>query len=207
MNKKTAFFLLILISSLSAGAGFSFDVRPEDAERERIRKGPLKIYADQTVSKEKGKTIEAQGHVVATYDLDNGDRIESRSDFARYDEKGLVGELTGKPSAVWKRKDPQFSQTTLKADKITIKVEKEELLAEGAVHVVQASSTLKAEEVLFSNLDKHLVAQGGTPEFDVRQDDQHTKIRAQKITALTDRRQINFNGKVNGVVELHKLPQ
>src|SRR5204863_54902 len=32
------------------------------AEREEIRRGPLKISADETVSQERGKRIEAAGH-------------------------------------------------------------------------------------------------------------------------------------------------
>ncbi len=206
MSKKSAAFAALALLLLARPA-LPLDWGAEDSERERIRKGPLKIFADQTVSRDKGKMIEASGDVKATYDLENGDRIESRSEFARYDQKGLTGELTGSPRAVWKRKDPQFSQTHLTADKIVIKVEDEELLAEGRVFVSQASSTLKAESVTFSNVNKQLLAEGGTPEFDVVQDDQHTKIRAQKITAFTDTRQINFSGKVSGVVELRKLPQ
>ncbi len=199
--------MLCLLAFCSARPLIGQENAPDEEEREKIRKGPLKIYADQTVSRNKGQTIEASGDVKATYDLENGDRIESLSDFARYDQKGLVGELTGNPRAVWKSKDPQMSQTRLTADNIVLRVEKEELLAKGQVFVSQTSSTLKADSVLFSNLEKQLTAEGGQPEFDVLQDEQHTQIRAQRIVALTDRRQINFSGKVNGVVELRKLPQ
>lgn len=210
MRIPRATLLALASSAIFAGAARAAaplriaDAKYQDEERERIRKGPLKIYADETVSRSRGSTIEASGHVVATYDMDNGDRIESFSDFARYDNKGLTGELTGNPRAVWNRKGDAAAQTNLKADKIVLRVEKEELYASGNVKVDQSSSSLTAQEVLYSNEKKQLIAQGGKPEFDVMQEDHHTVIRAERITALTERRQINFNGKVSGAVQLKK---
>ena len=196
--------VLFLLCQWRSGFAINGDNIKDANERDRILKGPLKISAGETLSKNKGKVIEATGKVLVNYDLENGDTIESVSHFARYDEKTLTGELTGNPKAVWRRKDPTFPQTTLIADKIILKVKEEELYASGNVHVLQTSSTLKAEEVLYSNREKKMAAMGGRPEFDVQGEAHHTKIQAEKIDALTERKQINFNGNVKGVVWLRK---
>ena len=59
-------------------------------EKNVISRGPLKISADETVSREKGKIIEASGNVVAKYNVESGDTIESHSQFAKYNEKDQI---------------------------------------------------------------------------------------------------------------------
>lgn len=194
------------VADVSTPTAVSTDTHREDEgdSRDAVLRGPLRISARETVSKERGKVIEASGDVFVKYDLESGDRIESTSQFARYDEKDMSGELTGDPKAVWKQRDPRQPSTTLTADKIFLKIKAEELRALGNVVVHQASSTLTAEEIAYSNQKKLMTAQGGTPEFDVRQPGHHTRIRADKVTARTERRQINFEGDVHGVVRLEQ---
>lgn len=170
--------------------------------REGVLRGPLRISADETVSKERGKIIEASGKVSVHYLMESGDRIESSSRFARYDEEEKTGRIYGSPKAKWKRLDPNTPETLLIADEILLKIKEEGLIATGNVSVFQGSSTLKAQEIRFLNSEKRLIARGGRPEFDVKQDRHHTRISAEEIVALTENKQINFNRKVHGVVEL-----
>lgn len=172
------------------------------AEEQGLVRGPLRISADETTSREKGALVEASGNVRARYDMESGDVIETRSRFARYDRKANVGQLYGDPRAVWKRKEPGQPQTDLSAEKIILNVNEEGLTALGSVSVVQASSTLTAGEVRYLNADRKLVATGDRPTFDVVDPRHHTRISAEEIVALTDRRQINFNRKVSGTVLL-----
>lgn len=167
-----------------------------------VMKGPLKISADETVSKEHGRIIEASGKVRVNYEMDSGDTLESFSKFARYDEKAGTGELSGNPKALWKSSDPNRSETTLIADKIFLKIKDSELNAKGNVTVIQAGNTLKADEIAYVNAEKKMTAKGQRPEFDIRDTQHHTKISADEIIAWTDKKQIHFNRKVQGIIEL-----
>lgn len=176
--------------------------RASARQQDTIMKGPLQITADETVSKNHGKLVEARGKVYVRYQMESGDLIESFSQTARYDESAGTGELFGNPKAVWKQKDPQQPQATLTADKILLKIKDSELYASGNVVVVQSSYTLKAEDVAFLNQEKKITASGQRPEFVVNDLQQHTTISAEKILAWTEKKQINFSGKVKGVVVL-----
>ena len=171
-------------------------------QEEAIMKGPLKISADETISKEHGQIIEASGKVHVNYLMDSGDTLESFSKFARYDEKAGIGELFGNPKAIWKSKDSRYTQTTLTADNIRLKLKGSELFAKGNVIVVQSSNTLTADEIEYSNSEKKMTASGGRPEFDIIEPKQHTKISADEIVAWTEKKQIHFNRKVQGIIIL-----
>ena len=134
--------------------------------------------------------------------MESGDLFESFSQFVRYNEKENYGEVWGKPKAVWKRKDSGQPQTMLEAEKIALKIKNSELFASGNVSVVQASSTLKAEEIVFFNQEKWIQAQGGSPQFKIQETQHHTEISATKIIAWTEKKQIEFKEKVRGKVQL-----
>jgi len=167
-----------------------------------LSKGPLKLSADETISKDHGRVIEAAGHVKVKYLMDNGDTLESVSQFARYDRGQGLGEVWGGPDALWVSADPTQPATRLLAQKIIINPMNSELHASGKVSVIQTSSTLTAENVSYSNEEKKITAVGGRPEFTIIQDEHHTRISAQIITAFTDTREIHFSEKVRGVVLL-----
>lgn len=173
---------------------------------EELSKGPLKLSADETVSMEHGKIIEASGHVKVKYLMENGDTLESASKFARYDREEGLGEIWGEPDALWVSKDPDQPATRLLARKITVKPAESEILAAGEVSVIQSSSTLTAETVIYSNEEKKITAVGGRPEFSIRQDDHDTRISSLKITAFTEKREIQFTDQVKGTVTLKKAP-
>ncbi len=171
-------------------------------ERQKMWRGPLRIYADQTLSKKMGKLVEAQGNVHVIYELESKDILDSFSQLARYDEEQGTGEFLGAPKAVWKRQDPALPKITLTANRILLKIKDEELLAQGSVNVSQASSTLKDRQVTYFNADKKMIALGERPEFDVTEIDHHTKISSRQITAWVEKKEIQFVGEVEGVVEL-----
>ncbi len=164
--------------------------------------GPLRISADETISKNSGREFEAKGNVWIAYELESKDVLESYSDFARFNETTKCGELLGDPRAVWKRNNPPQPSITLKADRILFEIPNEELSAYGNVFVYQANSTLNANEVHFSNLEKKLSASGGRPEFHITAPEHKTEISANEIQAWTDKKTIHFTGKVSGVVLL-----
>lgn len=174
---------------------------------EETSRGPLKISADETISRDKGKWIEAKGNVWIFYELESQDILESYSNFARFDDIHKSGELLGSPKAIWKRKDPNQPSITLTADRILLEIEKERLLAKGNVFVYQAGSTLSAQEVDFSNPEKKLFATGSRPEFNVIAPEHKTKISADQITAWTDKKMIHFDGKVHGIIHLVQEPK
>ncbi len=172
-------------------------IRPED-----LSKGPLKLSADETVSRDHGRIIEASGHVKVNYLLENEDTLECVSEFAKYNHTEGVGEVWGHPDALWRRKDPMEPATRLLAKKITIKTRDSELNAVGNVFVLQSSSTLVAEQVSYSNKDKQMTALGGEPEVTIKQATHDTKIKARKIVAWTEKKEIHFSDRVHGVVLL-----
>ena len=173
---------------------------------EELSKGPLKLSADETVSKEHGKIIEASGHVKVKYLMENGDTLESASQFARYDRADGLGEIWGQPDALWISNDPAQPATRLLAEKITIKPAESELEATGKVSVLQSSSTLTAERVTYSNEEKKMTAVGGRPEFFISQEDHDTRISSNKITAFIEKKEIHFTDQVKGTVLLKKAP-
>lgn len=183
---------------------FLFSIENIKENKQKILRGPLKISADETTSTDKGKMIEARGNVNIRYELESEDILISNSNFARYNEQESLGELTGNPKATWFRHNPNEPTTFLTAEQIILKIKDEGLLARGNVVVIQASSTLRAEEIQFSNPDKKLTAQGAKPKFDVLEKDHHTLIEADQITAWTLKREIQFNGKVEGTVFLNQ---
>jgi lipopolysaccharide export system protein LptA len=134
--------------------------------------------------------------------METGDVIESFSQQARYDQQAGTGELFGSPKAVWKQPDSSQLPATLTADKIFLNIKDSELSAYGHVVVVQSSYTLKAEQIAFLNQQKKVEAAGQRPEFTVNDQQQNTVISAEKIYAWTEKKQINFIGKVRGVVML-----
>lgn len=163
--------------------------------------GPLKISADQTISREKGKWIEAEGNVSVQYEMESGDILESFSQYARYDEKKGLGELWGKPNAVWKPRSQGQPPTRIVADKMILRIQESELFAGGNVTVTQASNTLKANEIRFFNAEKKMTASGGRPLFTTYQAQEHIRIHAEKIVTWTEKKKIQFNEQVRGVVE------
>ena len=171
-----------------------------ESERNKIERGPLRISADETVSLERGKIIEAKGNVLVHYDMDSGDLISSESDFARYTEKGYEGEIWGHPRAWWFRKDPNNPKTTLTAERVHLDIKQSQLRATGHVRVEQGSSTLKAQEVVYDNEKKIITATGKRPVFEIEQKDQNTLISAEKIIALVNDKQIRFTDRVKGRV-------
>lgn len=198
-NANVRFIAIVFYCSLL----FLLSVGNLDAleKRKEILRGPLQISADETVSRERGKLIEATGNVFVRYEMESGDLLESFSRFARYNEKEYLGELWGNPKAIWEQKGAGQSRTTLTAEKITLKIKDSELIANGNVIVLQTSSTLKANEIRFFNSEKKLVAEGGRPIFSIQEPQQKTTISAEKIVGLTEKKQIQFNEKVQGVVE------
>lgn len=170
-------------------------------QRERLSRGPLRISADESVSKEKGKIVEARGNVFVRYEMDSGDVLESFSQYARYDEKNDLGELWGEPKAFWKRARPEQAQTELTADKIILLMRNSEMVATGNVLVVQASSTLKANEIRFFNLEKKITSSKGRPLFMTQGNQQQIKISAENIVTWTEKKIIRFDREVRGVVE------
>ena len=194
------FALLLLFPQTIIGAEPSVKkIKAED-----ISKGPLKLSADETVSRERGKIIEASGHVRVKYLMDNGDTLESVSQYAKYDRPLGLGEVWGNPDALWIRKDPSEPATRLLAQKIILKVKDSELFASGSVSVIQTSSTLTAEKVSYSNSEKRMTAVGGRPEFSILETNHKTRISAQKIVALIEKKEIHFSEKVKGTVLLRE---
>ena len=202
MSRLWILFLLPAFLQTAGEASSAKKIRAAD-----VSKGPLKLSADETVSKDRGKLIEASGHVKVNYLMENEDTLESVSQFARYDHAQGVGEVWGSPDAIWRRKDPLEPTTRLLAKKIVLKLKNSELLATGNVSVIQTSSTLKAEQVSYSNSEKQLTALGGQPEFTILQANHHTRIRAQKIVAWTETKEIHFTDRVKGVVLLKEEPK
>jgi lipopolysaccharide assembly outer membrane protein LptD (OstA) len=188
--------LLMVVPSLLSATSI---LNPE--EQKQLSRGPLRISADVTESSKGGQLIEAQGHVRVLYDLESGDRLNSISDYARYNQPEGLGEIWGRTEAVWKQKDPAQPETRLAADNVTIHIKDSELVATGSVRVDQTSSTLTAEQIIFYNVEKKMTAEGRRPTFSFRQPKQNIRISAERIVALTDRRQIQFTEKVKGVVE------
>ncbi|OGR52755.1 MAG: hypothetical protein A3I11_04365 [Elusimicrobia bacterium RIFCSPLOWO2_02_FULL_39_32] len=203
MKNLTKCFGLTLLIWLTLNT-FIFSLETLKKNQPKITRGPLKISADETTSTDKGKMIEAHGNVHIRYELESEDILVSNSNFARYNEQESLGELTGNPKATWFRKDPLQPSTFLTAETILLKIKDEGLIARGNVKVIQASSTLTAQEIIFSNPDKKLIAQGEKPKFNVLEKDHHTLIEADKITAWTEKREIEFNGKVEGTVFLNQ---
>ncbi|OGR97268.1 MAG: hypothetical protein A2902_03010 [Elusimicrobia bacterium RIFCSPLOWO2_01_FULL_64_13] len=189
---------LVLASAVRAG--------PMEPAGRDVRRGPVHISAEETVSTDRGGKVEARGDVSVGYDMENGDRLETFSQRARYDEKAGIGVIWDRPKAVWTRKDPAQPETDLTADRITLLIKKSELLAEGHVEVAQTSSTLRAERVHFFNSEKRLTADGGRPEFAIRQEGHRTRISSRDIVAWTDKRRIQFSHQVQGVVLLRSQP-
>lgn len=171
------------------------------AEKKQIMRGPLRISALQTVSTNHGKIVDGEGDVAVKYEAETKDTFESFSQYAHYDEEKGIGEIWGSPRAVWKRADPAQPQIHLIADKITLALDRLELTATGNVTVTQASSTLKAQQVKFFNAEKKITAEGNRPFFTLLQPQQRIKISSEKIFALTEKKQIQFDEKVSGVVE------
>jgi len=195
-------FLLLLFPSMV----YSGEPAAKKISAERLSQGPLKISADETVSREHGKIIEASGHVQVNYLMENGDTLQSSSQFARYDRGEGLGEIWGDPDALWISKDGSQPPTRLLAHKIAVKPAESELKATGKVSVLQSSSTLSAETVSYSNEEKKITAMGERPEFSIRQDDHETRISSQKIIAFMDKKEIHFMGQVQGTVILKKAP-
>ena len=193
---------LVVALTIALAAGTLWAKEPSAKEREGIFRGPLKMSADETVSKEKGGIIEAMGNVQVKYEMESGDVLESHSGFARYNEKEGTGEVWGQPKAYWRRSDPSDPETRLIADKILIKIKDSELHAAGNVLVIQSSSTLAAENIAFYNRQKRMTADGGRPEFKIRQARHNTRISAKRITAWTEKKEIQFSEKVRGEVVL-----
>ena len=196
----SAFLGMIFVSgTLFSQAGLNL----KREEKEEISQGPLKISAQETLSRDRGKWIEAKGDVRVNYDMELGDRLESFSQFASYNEKDGRGEIWGNPKAIWKRKNPSEPETELEAEKIILKIKESELYASGRVWVAQTSSTLCADEIAFANREKKMTAKGGRPEFTIRQTDHFTKISSDEIVAWTEKRQIQFSNRVQGKVLLN----
>lgn len=197
---------LVLYLLLAAGLAHAAEPAVKKISPEELSKGPLKLSADETVSLDHGKIIEASGHVKVKYLMENGDTLESASRFARYHRGEGVGEIWGEPDALWISKDATQPATRLLAQKIVLKPQESEIHATGKVSVIQSSSTLTAETVSYSNEEKKITAVGGRPEFSIRQDDHDTRISSLKITAFTEKREIHFTGQVKGAVFLKKAP-
>ena len=193
MRYFAAFYFLLSFSGLALA-------KPN--AQDNIKKGPLHLSADETIAREQGRYIEAYGNVRASYDLENGDKIESFSQRANYYEKEELGDLTGNPKAIWKRKNE--SDVELKADKIILKVKQSELEAYGNVLLVQSSNALTSQQIIFLHTQKKMVATGGRPEFSVVDATNKTKISADQIEAWTEKKQIHFKGNVRGTVLLEK---
>ena len=155
MKNLTKCFGLTLLIWLTLNT-FIFSLETLKKNQPKITRGPLKISADETTSTDKGKMIEAHGNVHIRYELESEDILVSNSNFARYNEQESLGELTGNPKATWFRKDPLQPSTFLTAETILLKIKDEGLIARGNVKVIQASSTLTAQEIIFSNPDKKL---------------------------------------------------
>jgi len=192
----------LLILCLAAGPAYSADTSVAKNRSKDLSKRPLQISADETISRNRGKNIVASGNVSVKYLLENGDRLESVSDFAKYNHTTSVGEVWGNPDALWLRNDPQEPRTRLRADKIIIRVNEYELDALGHAQVLQSSSTLTAEKISYSNKEKKMTALGERPEFTIQQTEHFTKISAKKIVALTEDKEIHFSENVRGIVNL-----
>lgn len=204
-----ALALVLSAAGLSRAADSSGDDRFSlgDITPKGIRRGPLQLSADETVSRDHAKLIDAKGHVKMRYEMESGDVLRSFSEFAHYDDRKKTGEVYGNPRAIWNSIDPKEPETDLTAEKILVDIQQESLSAYGHVVVTRASSTLTAEEMHFSNPQKKLTALGGRPVFEVRQPDQHTRITSEEVVAWTDRRQIHFDREVRGTVDLLEAPK
>ena len=203
MRTGDILFLLLLVFSQTLSAAETVrKISPE-----AVSQGPLKLSADETISRDRGRIIDASGHVKVNYDMENGDTLESVSQFAKYDHGEGLGEVWGNPDALWKRKDPKEPATRLLAQKIILKIKDSELLATGNVSVIRSSSTLRAEKISYSNGEQKMTALGGQPEFTIRETNHHTRIRAQKIVAWTEKKEIHFSDHVKGVVLLKEEPK
>jgi hypothetical protein len=95
----------------------------------------------------------------------------------------------------------------LVAKKIVVTLEDESLSAYDDVLVTRSSSTLSAQEMHYSNPKKMMTATGGRPVFEVYQPQHHTRITSEEVVAWTDRRQVDFNHSVRGVVDLLEDPK
>lgn len=174
---------------------------------ESLLRGPLKIAADSTVSKEKGKEIFAQGNVFLKYEIEHRETLEALGQFLKYEDGTGRGELWGSPSAIWTRKvvspgNLEISQQTiLKAEKIIFRLKDSELIASGAVQIFQGSSTLTAGEVHFFDSEKKLTARGGRPTFTNRDAKQVIQISAEEILSFVERKKVQFQNRVQGKIE------
>ncbi|MBI3013425.1 MAG: hypothetical protein HYY63_07360 [Elusimicrobia bacterium] len=198
---RTGFLITAVLVSLQIGSAHS-ETPSNSVDTETTLRGPLKIKADETISTEKGEIIEARGNVFISYEMESKDEVESFSQFAKYYEKEKRGELAGDPKAIWKRKFPEPSVITLTAEKIKFNIQDEELAAQGNVLVHQTSSTLKADEILYSNRERKLEAKGKRPEFNVQESEHQTQISANNIEAWTEKKEIRFDGDVQGLIYL-----
>ncbi len=180
----------------------SADISVKKIDASELSRGPLKLSADETVSRNHGRLIEASGHVKVKYFMENGDTLESTSQFAKYDHDLSLGEVWGNPDSLWIRRDSSAPATRLLAQKIILKVKDSELFASGKVSVIQTSSTLTAEKVSYSNIEKKLTAMEGRPEFNITQPTHKTRISAQTITAFSEKKEIHFSQSVKGMVLL-----
>lgn len=176
----------------------------QESSRQSVARGPLHILADETVTKDRGKSLTANGNVFIEYLLETGEKIESHSDKAHYDSATQIGLMSGSPRARWwpNRFKPKESVELL-AKKIRIDVSASQLEAAGDVRVYQTSSTLKAEHVLFDDIKKSARAWGDDPEFMAQTQNEFTHIYADEIIAYTDAERIQFRNRVRGTVYLN----
>lgn len=205
MNWKTFTFFIcaFLWTSLFLSA------EPWSSHRldESLLRGPLKISADSTISKEKGKEILAQGNVFLKYEIETGETLQASAQFLKYEDGKARGELWGSPSAIWTRKfvspgtSEHSQQTILNAEKIIFRLKESELTALGSVRIFQGSSTLTAGEAHFFDSEKKLVARGGRPTFTNRQAKQVIYISAEEILSFVKQKRVQFQNQVQGKIE------
>ncbi len=200
MMSAKRFFMFL--TAVTAGQILCASPSTKKIDAKELSRGPLNLSADETISKDHGRIIESAGHVKVKYLMENGDTLESSSGFAKYDHELSLGEVWGNPDAYWFRSKSSEPATRLLAQKITLKIKDSELFATGNVSVIQASSTLTAEKISYSNLEKKLTAIEGNPEFNIAQANHKTRISAQTIEAFTEKKEIHFAGKVHGRVLL-----
>jgi len=167
-----------------------------------VRRDSSTLVADQLIQDKESNLLSAYGNVKIKTTTEIGEKLNARSQSAKYNMTTQSGELLGKHSEVVYISSDSLTNATLFANNIMLNKSSESISAFGDVEVITSSGLAKADRALFSQKEKQIMF-SGVPRplvvFDNGLADR-AEILSDTATIRMGKKQAVFNGNVSGTI-------
>jgi|GEM_PF-4454994 len=170
-----------------------------------VRRGSSTLVADQLIQDKESNLLSAYGNVEIKTTTEIGEKLNARSQSAKYNMTTESGELLGNRSEVVYSSSDSLTNATLFANSINLNKSSGSIAAFGDVEVITSSGLVKANSALFSQKEKQIVF-SGVPRPLVIFDDglaNRAEILSDTATVKLEKKRIIFNGNVDGTVNFN----